>query len=317
MPVAVAPAPSRGHSFANAFRGRNRAVSEAVPPPPREPEPAQIPKAASYTHFPRVNDLGQEPSGVQSSDDVTEEGIKAKNSGPGSDSSSAGSTPSSEDPPEEPIEMLPSRPRNTRRPSRFNPFTSRSREPSIEARPDRKSDRSRDETDRKAASPARSLAKLRRKSWNVNQPQPASASSPSREHSRSRKEDSGKSSLVASESNKRKTPANTASIPEEAQEKGVLSEEPQSTPFNKKNKRLSALFTTPVNTSTIPAIPTSFSTEKLPITPAGQINASPIAVIPPLPRNPSTEKFQGAKPEPRKKDELWSVFRTLDADLRK
>jgi hypothetical protein len=39
--------------------------------------------------------------------------------------------------------------------------------------------------------------------------------------------------------------------------------------------------------------------------------------VPPLPRNVSHETFKGVKTEPRKKDELWTAFRTLDADLRK
>jgi hypothetical protein len=64
----------------------------------------------------------------------------------------------------------------------------------------------------------------------------------------------------------------------------------------------------------LPQVPKSFSTERLPT--FTESPTSP-AHIPPLPRNVSREKLKGIKTEPRKKDELWTVFRTLEADLRK
>ena len=69
------------------------------------------------------------------------------------------SSPTSDDAPDEAIEIAQSKPRSVRRPSRFLPFSSRSRDPSIEARPDRKSDRdrSRNEDAKKPESPARSF----------------------------------------------------------------------------------------------------------------------------------------------------------------
>ncbi|KAH7380084.1 hypothetical protein BKA66DRAFT_512859 [Pyrenochaeta sp. MPI-SDFR-AT-0127] len=322
MPAAVASAPRAHHSLANAFRGRNRAVSEVGPPPPREPERTQLPKAASYTYFPRVKDLNQESSGGELNGTLSEQDFnKSKNGGSLSDSSSGGSSPASEDAPDEAVQMPQLRPDNSRRStSRFLPFSSKSREHSTEP----KSDRSRSETVKKAdsrgPSPARSLTKLRRKSWIVSQQQQQqqqqsrSSSSPTREKP-SQKEENVKKS-ASTEPTKRKTPTSTVSIPEESEARDTLSEEPQPIPLSKKNKRLSGLFNATANASAVPAVPQSFSTEKLPLYPHST-PLSPTHVVPPLPRNTSTEKLKSVKTEPRKKDELWTVFRTLDADLRK
>ena len=301
MPVAVAAAPRSHHSLTNAFRGRNRAISEVgpPPPPPREPERAQLPKAASYTYFPRVKNLDHE-HGERTSD-----------------SSSAGSSPASEDGPEEAVQMPQLRPSNSRRSSRFLSFPSRSREPSAE----RKSDRSRSEavrqTESPGSSPARSLSMLRRKSWIVSQQHNhKSESSPTRDPSRPKGDEDVKKQ-ANSEANKRKTPTGTASIPDESEARDTLSEEPPPIPLSKKNKRLSGLFNATANAPAVPAVPKSFSTEKLSLYPQAHTPLSPTHHIPPLPRNVSTEKLKGVKTEPRKKDELWTVFRTLDADLRK
>lgn len=87
-------------------------------------------------------------------------------------------------------------------------------------------------------------------------------------------------------------------------------------PSAKKNKRLSALLTT--NGPAVPSVPKSFSTEQLPLYPHSDSPLSPTNVIPPLPRNISTDKLGNkVKTEPRKKDELWTVFRTLEGELRK
>lgn len=209
---------------------------------------------------------------------------------------------------------------NSRRSSRFLPFSNKSREPSTERKADRKAERGRKDAVKQtesppSSSPARSMSKLRRKSWIVSQDQQSrkSSSSPSREKLSSKKEDSTKKSL---EVDKRKTPATTVSIPEDPEAKAATPEPQPPAPVLKKNKRLSGLFSVTPIVPPVPAIPTSFSTEKLSLNTHQQTPLSPTAV-PPLPRNVSHENFKGVKTEPRKKDELWTVFRTLDADLRK
>ncbi|KAF2133521.1 DUF1765-domain-containing protein [Dothidotthia symphoricarpi CBS 119687] len=311
MPIAVAPA-LRGHGiFSSTARGRSRAASEAGPPPPLPQEIKQerrpLPKAASYTYFPRVKDLDQVAS-EQDGDAAT-----AKNGDATSGSSSGGSSPSEEEPPQM-LQMRPSA--ASRRSSRFLPFSSKSREPSAERKQDRKAELSRADAakpaDAAGGSPARSMTKLRRKSWVVSQhSRPAS---PTKEKAAQTKDDAKKSSMDG-EASKRKTPA---SIPEESVARTPAQQTPdaqQQAPLSKKNKRLSGLIT---NSSALPAFHKSFSTDQLPLYPqtSTQTPLSP-SHVPPLPRNISTEKLKGIKTEPRKKDELWSVFRTLDADLRK
>ncbi|KAL8782510.1 MAG: hypothetical protein Q9213_005313 [Squamulea squamosa] len=63
----------------------------------------------------------------------------------------------------------------------------------------------------------------------------------------------------------------------------------------------------------VPAIPTSFSTEKLPV-----IWNRPSEKVPTLPRSTTWEPTQGSSTDsPRKRDDLSSAFRTLDADFQK
>ena len=65
-------------------------------------------------------------------------------------------------------------------------------------------------------------------------------------------------------------------------------------------------------------MPKSFSTDQLPLYPQSNSPLTPTERVPPLPRNTSTDKLGNKiKTEPRKKDELWNVFRTLEGELRK
>lgn len=338
MPVAVAAAPRGQFSLANAIRGRNRAVSEVGLPPPREPERAQLPKAASYTYFPRVKDLDTaEPN--------EEDGDKTGHGERTSDSSSGGSSPSSDEAPETVgVQMRPSlKPTTQRKSSRFRPFSSKNREASAEPMPDRgRSETAKQHAEVPTGSPARSLTKLRRKSWVVSQQQQQQqqqqqpqASSPTRGKAAQKKHDSDSTtntntnnkrnadkdkdtdtdSPPATEALKRQRPTNTISIPEESEVRDTAPQDlQQPVPLSKKNKRLSGLFN--ATTSSSPTVPKSFSTEKLPHYAQPHTPLSPTH-IPPLPRNTSAEKLKGVKTEPRKKDELWTAFRTLEADLRK
>jgi hypothetical protein len=281
-------------------------------------------KAASYTYFPRVKDLEQ-PAVVHLKGTISEAELQRRTHGEGTSDSSGGSSPSSEEAPEmEAVQMPQLRPSNTtRRSSRFLPFSSKSREPSMERKSERKTERGRKEavkqsvkqTESPSNSPGRSLSKLRRKSWIVSQDQQQrkDSSSPARDKLSDKKEESSRKSL---EANKRKTLTNPVSIPEAAEARDATPELQQPAPVSKKNKRLSGLFNATVNVPPVPAIPKSFSTEKLHLNTHPHTPLSPTGV-PPLPRNVSHENFKGIKTEPRKKDELWTVFRTLDADLRK
>jgi hypothetical protein len=317
MPVAVAPASRTHNVFSSTFRGRHRAASEVgpSPPPTRGPPGAQLSKAASYTYFPRVKDLEQPV--VEVTGTITEEDLQKGINGAGTSDSSGGSSPTSEDAPELDVVQMPQlRPNNSRRSSRFLPFSSKSREPSVEPKPDRKTERGRKDAVKKAdspsSSPARSLTKLRRKSWIVSQDQQQRkpSSSPAREKLSEKTEENSRKSLDV---NKRNTPANTVSIPGSDESRDAT---PELQNLSKKNKRLSSLFNATSDAPPVPAIPKSFSTDKLPFNSHVQ---SPLSAssVPPLPRNVSHENFKGIKTEPRKKDELWTVFRTLDADLRK
>ncbi|KAF1947790.1 DUF1765-domain-containing protein [Clathrospora elynae] len=285
MPAAVAPAPRGHYSLANAIRGRSRATSEAGTLPPREPERAQLPKAASYTYFPRVKDLDHELPAVELRGGADEHAERT------SDSYSGGSSPSSEEAPELAGMQMPQlRPANpSRRSSRFLPFSSKSREPSAEPKPDRKAERGRTDvvkqTESPGASPARSLTKLRRKSWVVSS-QSKPASSPTREKKGRNRDDGVKRNQATAEPNKRKTPASAASIPEDSEARDTVQDEiPQPVPLSKKNKRLSGLFNATASASNLPPVPKSFSTEKFPHYSQDHTPHNPTHLVPPLPRN--------------------------------
>ncbi|KAJ4993939.1 UPF0592 membrane protein C7D4.03c [Stagonosporopsis vannaccii] len=335
MPIAVASALRAHDVFSSKSRGRSRAASEVGPLPPtdgeKKPERAQLPKAASYTYFPRVKGLDGDAPAHDSDEDLK----KPKDVDVTSDSSSGNSSPSSEEAPQA-LEMPPLRPAaTTRRSSRFLPFSSKSREPSIEPKPERHRKEAVKEAESPGGSPSRPLTKLRRKSWVVSQQQqqqqqqqqPATTS-PTKESKKEKKaaqkEESAKKRAATVEAPKRKTPASTDSIPEEAEVKSeardeaadTVDEHPAPIPLSKKNKRLSALLT--ANGPAVPSVPKSFSTEQLPLYPQKDSPLTPTERVPPLPRNISTDKLGNKiKTEPRKKDELWTVFRTLEGELRK
>lgn len=328
MPIAVASA-LRGHGhdvFSSKSRGRSRAASEVGPAPPapgdKKVERAQLPKAASYTYFPRVKGLEGDAPAHDSEDDLH----KVKDVEVTSDSSSGGSSPSSEEAPQV-LEMKQLRPAVTaRRSSRFLPFT-RSREPSVEPKPERNRKEAAKETESAGNPPARSLTKLRRKSWAAAQHQASATNSPTKESKKEKKaaqkEESAKKKAALAEV-LNKTPVTTDSIPEEIEAKDdagdeaadTVDENPAPIPPTKKNKRLSALLT--ASGPAVPSVPKSFSTEQLPLYPQSDSPLTPTDRVPPIPRNVSTDKLGNKiKTEPRKKDELWTVFRTLEGELRK
>lgn len=69
------------------------------------------------------------------------------------------------------------------------------------------------------------------------------------------------------------------------------------------------------DTPSVPPIPKSFSTEKLP---SLKHKSSTLSNAPAVPRTNSFDRSQGLGVEtPRKKDTLWSAFRTLDGEYQK
>ena len=310
-----------GHDLlanAHARVGRTRSSSETYPPAEQEPEATRLPKAASYTYFPRVKDLLDEPAALKLNGTISEEELKSSvHNGDTSYSSSGGSSPNSEEAPEEHLQMPQLRHSNSRRSSRFLPFSSKSRDPSREPKPDRTRTEAGKENIKQADSPSpmtpvRSLSNLRRKSWISSS---SRSSSPTREA-------------------KKKASASVTSIPEKSDAKDATdgSDSPPKTRnrLSKKSNRLSGLFNAshpqpdvepppessaapPSDVPAVPPIPKSFSTDRLP----SQFALTNPGHIPPLPRDLSQDKLKGGRTEPRKKDELWSVFRTLEADHRK
>jgi hypothetical protein len=71
----------------------------------------------------------------------------------------------------------------------------------------------------------------------------------------------------------------------------------------------------PVNSKSL-GLPKSWSSEKLPL-PAVVRSIPSSERVPPVRRMGSSEKLRTLKPELRKKDELWSIFRALDGDVQK
>ena len=71
----------------------------------------------------------------------------------------------------------------------------------------------------------------------------------------------------------------------------------------------------PFETPSVPLIPKSYSTDRLP-SPSKQSSTS--SKPPSVPKSWSSEPLQGSGAEaPRRKDELWTVFRTLDGEYQK
>jgi hypothetical protein len=314
----------RGHDvFSTSSRGRTRAVSELAPPPPvRNSERAPLPKAASYTYFPKVKDL-DDPQLLELRGTITEGDLKGEVNADGTSyTSSDGSSGDSED---HVVQMPQLRPSTSRRSSRFRPFSNKSRDPSAEPKPERsRTDSLKQETDPPGpTSPARSLTKLRRKSWisshsrpssPTKEPPPVPAIPANQTIAEAQRKESlnvdtkGRKSLTASRSN----PDSSKAI-EDTQN----STAPKNRVLTKKHNRLSGLFNplpTEQDAPAVPPLPRAFSTDKLP---SYALSPTSPTHIPPLPKNPSSDKLKGPKTEPRKKDELWTVFRTLDGDLRK
>jgi hypothetical protein len=299
----------------------------------------QLQKAASYTYFPHVKDLDEPTALLELKGTITEDELKNGTSTPGgtSEASSGGSSPDSEEAPQG-LQMPQLRPANSRRASRFLPFTGRGRDQGDDPKSGQEHKKTRrEDASPSSMSPVRSLSRLRRKSWISSG---SRASSPTKNKESAAKTEEGRKSFTA-EANRRKSLTSALSIPEKVKvARGVTDSatDPKSRLLVKKAKRpLSGIFTssnshqaTPEASNVpavpplprsfsgvppVPPLPKSFSTERLPSF-SQQTPLSPTH-IPPLPRSISSDKLKGTRTEPRKKDELWTVFRTLESDLRK
>ena len=91
-----------------------------------------------------------------------------------------------------------------------------------------------------------------------------------------------------------------------------------STVFAKKSRRpLSSILSKTTNTDTpsVPPIPKTYSTDRLPTL---HHKSSTLSITPAVPKSKSFERLQGMGTEtPRRKDELWSAFRALDGEYQK
>ena len=178
-------------------------------------------------------------------------------------------------------------------------------------------------TERKAPSVARSVSTLARKSWISKSRSP----SPSPTKTQLRKETG-----LAAESTRHVNGTNPAvdvkTSPLSGVEVSNNVREPSSNGHAKgsQSRRNSVLIRSrrplssilskapPTEIPAVPSIPKSFSTDRLPLSSVQSISSK----IPAVPKSWSSERLQGLGAEtPRRKDELWGVFRTLDGEHQK
>ena len=178
-------------------------------------------------------------------------------------------------------------------------------------------------TERKAPSVARSVSTLARKSWISKSRSP----SPSPTKTQLRKETG-----LAAESTRhvnctnpavdvKTSPLSGVEVSDHAREpssnghaKGSQSR--RNSVLTRSRRPLSSILSKAplAEIPAVPSIPKSFSTDRLPLSSVQSISSK----IPAVPKSWSSERLQGLGAEtPRRKDELWGVFRTLDGEHQK
>ena len=178
-------------------------------------------------------------------------------------------------------------------------------------------------TDRKTPSVAGSISTLARKSWISTSRSP----SPSPTKIRLRKETGlGPESTRHVNGSRPATdlktsPLSAAEVKNNVRDpssnghaKGSLSR--RNSVLTRSRRPLSSLLSKapPSETPSVPSIPKSYSTDRLPLSSAQPTLSKPPAV----PKSWSSERLQGLGAEtPRRKDELWGVFRMLDGEYQK
>ncbi len=162
-----------------------------------------------------------------------------------------------------------------------------------------------------------SISKIARRSWLSTSRSPSP--SPNKRLSRQDKyggEDRTRSSSGSQSTSRPKTPENEAEDSATNGHTNGMSR--RNSLLRRKSRRpLSAILgkDAAADAPSVPAIPKSFSTDKLP---SLNHKRSMLGGIPAVPRSSSLERLQGIGVEtPRKKDELWSAFRSLDGDFHK
>lgn len=157
-------------------------------------------------------------------------------------------------------------------------------------------------TDTKPRSMSRSLSRLARRSW-ISTSRSPSPSASKHEHMQN--------AIIPSETSSLLTRSSLIST--------VNTQEASSTLKNtaRSQRRTLSTFTGKARPESavpsVPAIPKSFSTDKLPF-----VRNRALERTPTVPNSTSVERLQGLWIDPlRKKDELWNVFRTLDGDFQK
>ena len=182
-------------------------------------------------------------------------------------------------------------------------------------------------TVRKIPSVTGSISSLARRSWTGKSRSPSPSPSPSPTKTRLRKE-KGPGADSTHQVNGSGPPVDVKSPLSSAVEvkndavnhspniyaKGSLSR--RASVLTRSRRPLSSLLSKapPSETPSVPPIPKSFSTDRLPFSSKQPLSSR----VPAVPKSRSSERLQGLGAEtPRKKDELWSVFRTLDGEHQK
>ncbi|KAF2139324.1 uncharacterized protein K452DRAFT_75290 [Aplosporella prunicola CBS 121167] len=333
--------------------GGDRSVSDetsaATRDDPRVPEAAYLPRSASYTYLPQVKDISYEdPSRVELKGRISEAELRATDTGAedgASYASSGDSTPESEQGnTAEAARLKPSSPPpQTRRLSlsRFRSTSSRNTKAEA-AQTKNKEAKETTPTIAEASTPKRSLTQLRRKSWvpssqnfsptKVQEEGDVNAPRPSPEKRRSFISTARRKSILVRKDSD--TPAaegdKTPDSPKVSRKGTVLTKRPRK-PSNAHLKELDPEDLSPTTSQSLPTSPTlppiprvssipsigkSFSTDRLP----SLVRSPPSSdSIPPLPQlQISSERLKTFTMEaPRKKDELWNTFRSLDSDYQK
>ena len=178
------------------------------------------------------------------------------------------------------------------------------------------------QAERKAPSVAGSISTLARKSWISKSRSP----SPSPTKTRRRKE-----AGLGAESTRHVNGTSPAIDVKTSLSAAEVKNNPQDPPSNghakgsvsrrnsvliRSRRPLSSLLSkAPISdTPSVPSIPKSYSTDRLPLSSTQSTSSKP----PIVPKSRSSERLQGLGGEvPRRKDELWGAFRTLDGEYQK
>ena len=178
-------------------------------------------------------------------------------------------------------------------------------------------------TERKAPSVARSVSTLARRSW-INK---SRSPSPSPTKTQLRKE-TGLAAESTRHVNGTNPPVDVKTSPLSGVEVSNNAREPSSnghakgsqsrrnSVLTRSRRPLSSILSkaSSAEIPAVPSIPKSFSTDRLPLSSVQSISSK----IPAVPKSWSSDRLQALGAEtPRRKDELWGVFRTLDGEHQK